>query len=322
MIAELRRMAVFDWLVITFTWTTIWAIDYFLRLPEYAFWLMQIFAVLVIAGRFHALGVILHDAAHSSLKSKNAGLTFHALCAYPIATTLEAMRYHHLRHHQLYGTDLDPYLKRDLADLDPRLSLFRAVIVTFLKASALVPVWIVRPLVGVLAIRFLTIKAFYRKALLQDREQNSYESEEFRECLTAEIGQLIFWLLLVSFCVFLTKVMKINGTTIFLFYFLPLWVAGFVNVWRVLFEHDHSYRRGNIVGQDPVGVWRTTKRITVPGFDWFFAPRNIGYHQAHHLFPAVRLKHLPELHRRLFADLNHNIVSDSVTGVPVAKGSN
>jgi len=228
MIVDLRRMAVFDWAVIAFTWTAVWAIDHFLRIPYYAVNVIHIFAVLVVSGRFHALGVILHDAAHSRLNSKDVGLTFRALCAYPIATTLEAMRYHHLRHHRLYGTDLDPYSKRNFADSSPRLSLLKAVFVTFFRASALVPVWVVRPVLGVLAARFSRVRIFYKRALLQDREQNSSETREFRECLTAEIGQLVFWLLLFSFAFFLMAVMRVKASTIFQFYFLPLWLAGFV----------------------------------------------------------------------------------------------
>src|SRR2546423_10142482 len=67
---------------------------------------------LVLAGRFHALGVLLHDAAHLPLRRKSPlAFVVEALCGYPVASTIEAMRYHHLRHHRDSGLDTDPYFK-------------------------------------------------------------------------------------------------------------------------------------------------------------------------------------------------------------------
>src|SRR5688572_14837648 len=61
---------------------------------------------LLLAGRFHALGVILHDATHMPLRRKTMAIrAVEVLCGYPIASTLNAMRYHHLRHHRDSGMD-------------------------------------------------------------------------------------------------------------------------------------------------------------------------------------------------------------------------
>ncbi|MDZ4081679.1 MAG: fatty acid desaturase, partial [Bdellovibrionales bacterium] len=283
---------------------------------------LEIAAVLVIAGRFHALGVILHDAAHSRRSPRNTGTLFSVLCAYPIATTLEAMKYHHLRHHHFYGTELDPYLKRNSKLRNQFVASVLSVSVTFFKASALVPVWIVRPVVAIAAMRFSRIKTFYQRALLQDREQDLRDSQELTECLNAEAGQLGFWIALLSVVYMLTIFSALEATTAFKFYFLPLWLAGFVNVWRVLFEHDHSFRKSINQQQDIEQVWATTARISVPGFDWFFAPRNIGFHQAHHLYPTVGLKDLPQLHLRLVSTRDRGVVRDSMAGVPISKGLN
>jgi hypothetical protein len=46
------------------------------------------------AGRFHALGILMHDCSHMPLRSKDLRIhLLEILCAYPLATTLDAMRY-------------------------------------------------------------------------------------------------------------------------------------------------------------------------------------------------------------------------------------
>lgn len=334
MISELRQMAITEWLMIVLTWTVLWAIEVSNVFHGYSLVVLQVLAVLFVSGRFHALGVILHDAVHSRASKQSASWRFQILCAYPIATTLEAMRYHHLRHHDLYGTESDPYLntylnkylKRAAGASTIRLAVAGSIFLTFIKASVLVPVWIIRPLVALLAGTVPSVRTFYQKALLQDRERdcarNLVAARELEECLNAENRQLVFWLLLVGTSVGLASTSVIKATTILAFYFLPLWLAGFVNVWRVLFEHDHSYRRIGTAGQEPRQVWQSTKTLSLAGFNWLFAPRNIGYHQAHHLFPAVGLKKLPELHRRLFLDRNYRVIDDPMPSVPIAKSSN
>jgi fatty acid desaturase len=320
--AELRRMAMTEWTVILLTWAIAGLVENTNLFQGYALGAFSLIAILVIAGRFHALGVILHDAVHARTVGNGTGRIFQLLCAYPIATTLEAMRYHHLRHHNFYGTDLDPYLKRKGQNTNGFMSVSMSILVTLVKASILVPVWILRPLIGVVARKSSATKAFYQRALLQDRAKELVHTRELEECLSAEYRQFVFWCVVVIVAITLESLSIVSFATILKFYFFPLWLAGFVNVWRVLIEHDHTYRRVEEIEQDPNKVWITTKTISVPGFDWFFAPRNIGYHQAHHLFPAVGLKYLPELHRRLFSNRNHGVVDDSVASIPIAKGSN
>lgn len=98
----LIRMTLEEWLQIGLLWAAC------LLAP---IWMYPIWALL-LAGRFHALGVILHDATHMPLRGKPLSLRFvEVLCGYPIASTLNAMRYHHLRHHRETGMATDPYHK-------------------------------------------------------------------------------------------------------------------------------------------------------------------------------------------------------------------
>ena len=92
--AGLVWMAPAEWGMIAGLWLAIAISPWWLYPP----------LALVLAGRFHALGVILHDAAHMPLRRKSAAIrVVEVLCGYPIASTLNAMRYHHLRHHRDSG---------------------------------------------------------------------------------------------------------------------------------------------------------------------------------------------------------------------------
>src|SRR5690348_11963001 len=94
----LLRMALEEWTLIGLCWLGL------LVLPDGArLWLYPV-VCLVLAGRFHALGVLLHDASHMPLRRKSV-LTYliEALCGYPVSSTIDAMRYHHLRHHRDSG---------------------------------------------------------------------------------------------------------------------------------------------------------------------------------------------------------------------------
>ena len=93
---------------------------------------------LLLAGRFHALGVILHDATHMPLRRKTMAIRIvEGLCGYPIASTLNAMRYHHLRHHRDSGMDTDPYFKGGTQS-------YAWWILNVARGIALPPFWTVR----------------------------------------------------------------------------------------------------------------------------------------------------------------------------------
>ncbi len=322
----LLRMALSDWAVIFITWIVIgifWAV-----VQKHV--ALQMLSILIIAGRLHALGVVLHDAIHSRQASRDANSFFKLLCCYPIATTLEAMRFHHLRHHKLYGTDQDPYLKkRDLKSSSTR-GIFKALGITTLKGVWLIPVWILRPLVAQFAIRLKRVRKFYQRALLQDRTPNPSpmdSAQEVDECLKAEKAQLLFWLGLALTAAIVHRFGGFSLEPLLTYYLIPLWLGGFLNVWRVLAEHDHSYRRQASSTQDLNEVWKTTNTLILPGLAWLLAPRNIGFHQVHHLYPAVALQNLPIIHRQLlgrtrFANDDSRIVDDAVSGVPVTEGPN
>ena len=272
-IPRLLRYAAADWLVIGATWLVLW---------QGPAWLYPL-GVLVIAGRLHALGVVLHDACHMGRRVDTAWLWLLQLVAgYPIATTMEAMRYHHLRHHRSSGMAEDPYFKEG-ASTDATLRTLLRV-----RGLLLVPVWIVRAYFGSAALVMPALRPAYAKFFLQDRSGNEVgASAEVLACLREEPKQAAFFAVVFVAAWHFPAVVG-------LYYFVPLVLAGALNVNRVIIEHIHvrcaDRRPATVVATTVTHDWGPLGKL-------FLFPHNIGYHVVHHLYPRAALQCLPALHR-------------------------
>lgn len=267
---ELIRMTAEEWGLIVLLWCVM-AIS-----PN---WMYPFFA-LALAGRFHALGVILHDASHMPLRRKTMAIRWvECCCGYPIATTLNAMRYHHLRHHRDNGMKTDPYYKTGRQNI-----LWRSV--NILRGIVLTPFWTVRAVVGALAYFIPALRNVYAHIFLQDRSQEDLRrSQEVMDCARAEWGQL-----LVQSLVLLLTIIR-PGPVLW-GYLIPVSLAGLLAARRLLIEHRYDRVFDRRV--------ETIMAITHDNHLGFagaliLAPRNIGYHIVHHIHPQVRLGALPHL---------------------------
>jgi len=271
-VPRLLRYAATEWLIIGCTWAVLWntsAWVYPLALP-------------ILAGRFHALGVILHDACHMGRRARGLGIAvLQLLAGYPIATTLEAMRYHHLRHHRYSGMAADPYLRIGISTSWRRRTARRII------GLLLVPFWIVRCFFGTVALVVPRWRNIYGRVFLQDRSQKDLtHSRELAACLRAEPLQALFFVLVGTAA-------AAEPAPALMFYLVPLILAGAVNVNRVIVEHIHVRCPDN----HPDTIAATT--VTHAGRLWarlLFFPRNIGFHLVHHLYPHAALESLPDLH--------------------------
>ena len=242
-------------------------------------YLYPIFA-LVLSGRFHALGVLLHEACHLRRSGGYWAYLVEILAGYPIASTIEAMRYHHLRHHLDTSKKTDPYFKSGI-EKNKFLRFFM-----YLRAFLLVPFWMTRPLVGVMAYFFARPRNFYGHVFLQDKSKNDLrQSRNIKQCSSHEFGQLGFQIILLGVAIFFPKEFLYG-------YFLPVLIAAFTNGHRVIVEHFHE----EIPNRKPKTIWNNTRdHGHNPLVRFLFFPRNIGYHRAHHLFPGARQENLPKL---------------------------
>lgn len=236
--------------------------------------------VLLIAGRLHAFGVILHDAVHLPVRHKSAGLwLLECLAGYPVASTWNAMRYHHLRHHHHEGTALDAYSR-------PKPGPWWRTVPRALVLSFLVLGWTARGLLGVLAWAVPSLRNAYGHGLLMDRSQEDLtHSPEVLACARAELGQVLLQLGVLALAWRWPYAVGVG-------YVLPLMVASAACGYRLLAEHTPEREQGRTLQ----GILASTADH---GLGWLgrllLAPRNVGLHIVHHLHPQVAAHHLPRL---------------------------
>jgi len=268
---RLLGFAALEWLGIVACWL---AIE---RAPAFCYPVLA----LIIAGRLHALGVLLHDVAHMPLQRKTMLVRLlEAFCGYPLATTLNAMRYHHLRHHKDSGMSEDPYFKGRIAGRPAMWLLF------WLRGAILIPFWLLRAPFGLLAVLIPALRTPYGRVFLQDRSKRTLcDDREVLATAKAELGQLLFHLGLLALAI-------IDAERVLYFYLIPAAAAGLLASYRLLAEHNYESASDRRIST----ILRTTNDhgLSLIG-RLFLAPRNIGYHVVHHVHPQVALENLPAL---------------------------
>jgi fatty acid desaturase len=255
----------------------LWAI-LLLVSPMVVVWL-YLPVTLLVAGRFHGLGVILHDAAHLPPRRSIQMSLVEALAGYPLATTIAAMRYHHLRHHRENGRETDPYLK-------PGRQTALWWILHVLRGLLLLPAWTGRALVGVASLVVPGLRPFYARVCLQEREPGDFvHSAEVIACARAEVSQLVFQVALLVAAI-------LSPVPVLLGYVVPASITGVLAAYRLLKEHSYE-----LASQHSMETVFATTRDNHLGW-WgkiLLAPRNVGHHVVHHLHPQVGLTRLPAL---------------------------
>ncbi|MBV8700492.1 fatty acid desaturase family protein [Bradyrhizobium sp.] len=247
---------------------------------------LYLLAVAVIAGRMHALGVLMHEAAHFRfLKDRQrADVIADLFVAWPIMATVEGYRQNHLAHHQHTNTDRDPDW-----------------VVKFGKAAYTFPqeLWVLSlNLLGYLvAVNSLRDLAHILPRLAQAEQTRRYRLARFA------------YYLLTATLMMLLGVWK--G-------FLLYWIVPYLTMFPLFFYvRGVAEHFGSMDYDDELGSTRTV----IPYFweRWFFAPHNINYHLEHHLFPGIPFYNLPKLSASLMRDetyrANAHITRGYSTGV-------
>ena len=270
-VPELLGMAGIEWA---------WLVALWAGMAWLPWWLYPLLA-LGVAGRLHALAVIVHDTLHMAWRRRTAGIRLlEVLCAYPVATTLAAMRYHHLRHHRDNGMPTDPYFQ---PRLERSLRLFARNVG---RGLLLLPFWTVRAPFGWLAARVPGLRTPYARIFLQDRSRRDLgASAEVIECGRQELGQMVFQGGLVILAVAAPRAVLWG-------YVVPAAITGVLAAWRLRLEHNYR----SVQDRDVAAIFATTNDHHL---GWrgrlLLAPRNIGYHVVHHIHPQVGLARLPAL---------------------------
>lgn len=287
---ELKRLSVLEprkaLLAIAADWALIAGA---VALSEYADNLaVYLVAVVLIAGRMHALGCMIHEAAHYRIirNRKVSDWMSDLLLAWPVLATVDGYRQNHLAHHQHANTDDDP-------DWTAKLGMPQF---TFPQKLARGITQLLGYLIAINSLRDMLHMA--KRMGKNDRSTRQYKMLRLGFYLLAAV---IFTLLGIW-----REVALYWAVPFLTFFCLFLYV-------RSVAEHFGSMDYGD----------ELTSSRTVYPHAWeklFFAPHNINYHLEHHLYPGVPFYNLPELHRILMRDKAYaakaHITRGYTTGLP------
>jgi fatty acid desaturase len=251
-------------------------------------------AMIVIAARQHALLVIMHDATHFRLLASKVlnDRVANWFCGFPVGLVTSLYRRGHLVHHSFTNTVRDPYYVQMKDHPHFRTPLPRRRFARLLAGDAIglnLSEW------GDFVAPWLGWAFLFRRS-----EGNGLSRGERLEFAA-------FWLILAVG-------VAASGQGLYL---ATMWIVPsftllllFARV-RIVSEH--------ICEEQPDELKRT-RHVDAYGWERFlFAPMNINYHIAHHLFPSIPFYNLPDMHATLMRDpyfAGHALIYRSYFGGP------
>ncbi|MCA0278563.1 MAG: fatty acid desaturase family protein [Proteobacteria bacterium] len=231
-------------------------------------WLLYVPAVMVIGGRQHALGVLLHDFAHFRFVSNKhvSEWTADLFLAWPLLGTLEGYRRNHLGHHRYLNTDQDPDWKFKLGSReftfphDMKFAAFNLLGYFTLTSTA------------------RDFKKLYTRLSKDERATPSYRA--IRLTYYVVILGAITW-----FGVW-PEALLYWFVPYFTFFFMFMYIRSVADHFGPTMNYEDELQ---------------STRTVMPHFGeaMFFSPHNINYHIEHHLYASVPFYNLPELQRLL-----------------------
>lgn len=271
----------FTWAVIALCFVIIaWANQ---ALPLWAAILVTGVAVLLLAGRQLALGILTHDAAHRSL-FKTAWLNDHLtdwLCARPVWNNLQHYRPYHLRHHAKTSTLDDPDLCLVAGLPTTRVSLMRKFL---------------RDIVGITGLKFVLGRILMDAGVLQwsvtsdihridqaGRRWWHYPRDFIRNSAATLLTNSVLF-----------GVLALTGHAWLYAFWLLAYVTPFPLLIRIRSMAEHA---GLTQSTDVLQNTRTTQAGVIARA--LVAPIRVNYHIEHHLMASVPYFNLPKMHQRL-----------------------
>ena len=235
-------------------------------------WAVYLAAMVVIATRQHALGIIMHDATHYRIFTNRTvnDVVCDIFCSFPVGMTTSRYRYEHMLHHRYLNTDGDPYwvyFEEHSSWHWPKRPL---------EAS-----WVfLRDLLGLNTLRNMQILWRWTPWC------NHFSRRDVPPPLT--LGERLR--LYLFFAGVIAVLAATNGwLTFFILWMVPLPTLTMAMVrFRTIAEHlaipnEHELNATRHVDGTLL------ERLSI-------SPLNINYHIAHHLFPSVPYYNLPKLH--------------------------
>jgi fatty acid desaturase len=227
-------------------------------------WWATAIAVLFIAGRQHAMLVLMHEAAHRLLhpNARVNNLVSNVLLSFPLFISTELYRQHHLRHHRHVNTRSDPDLKD--TEIPPNGMLFL--------------IELIGDLLGLRSLRLMASVNEFGVIGLFRAENGATRDLVFNRFL------------FLGFAAVVVSVLTLTESwpAFFLYWIVPMWfVLPPILHMRAVAEH---------AGRTDAGYEAHARTVTpMPMERALFCPMNINLHLEHHIFPDVPCHRLPEV---------------------------
>ncbi len=233
----------------------------------YFSWVIYLLCVLIIGARFLALGLIMHEAVHQ-LVSPSTGLNdwvAELLCAWPLFISMRSYRVKHLAHHAWLNTDKDPdYIAKTNSNWSYPMGIKKFIKIILIQISGL----------GI----FETFTVM---------SSGQMKTKKKKTPVWYHLLRILFYATIVTSFIFAGK-----GMLLVWYWLIPFatWTQ-VANRLRRIAEHS------GIEGKSLAMQTRTTIHGVLGRF--LLAPKNISYHNEHHLYPGVPCYFLPKVHREL-----------------------
>ncbi|MBL4705456.1 MAG: fatty acid desaturase family protein [Flavobacteriales bacterium] len=233
----------------------------------YFYWPIYVVCVVVIGARFLAIGLIMHEAVHQLISPKKGLNDWIAelLCAWPLFISMRSYRIKHLAHHSWLNTDQDPDYT---AKTNPNWQ-YPMRMKNFLK---------------IILVQFSGLGIFESFIVMSSAQMKTKKKKT------------PFWyhLLRVLFYATIITSFILAGKGMFLVWY---WIIPFATWTQVANRLRRVAEHSGIEGKSKEMQTRTT----IHGFfgRFLLAPKNISYHNEHHLYPGVPCYFLPKVHQEL-----------------------
>ncbi|MBL7689880.1 MAG: fatty acid desaturase family protein [Bdellovibrionaceae bacterium] len=234
------------------------------------------FAVLVIANRIMALGLLAHEGIHGLLSpsARLNDILARYFCAIPTFISLSKWRLRHLVHHRFVGTsaDYDAYL----------YTYFPLSFSTFLKQFLSGQIFLGHLLYFTDLDQVIKIRGVPTAPVLKSKDTDT-----------------------LSFLIFLGGVMLLLFLAGWWVEFFMLWIVPYLLCQPMTLLYNCLEHSGVYLDAD-----ENRRSRTITGPSWLiglFLPLNVNFHGEHHLFPKVPQYNLPHMHRLVLAE-NSNVL--------------
>ncbi len=244
-----------------------------------AHWAVYVLAMIIIATRQHAFGILMHDACHFRLfpnKKVNDMLT-DLLVSFHLGASTSLYRKWHYPHHRYTNTDRDPEVMGEKSDPDtwrwPNSK--RHMVKVFLK-----------DIFGLNILKMagiMTIWSPWPRIFLPSNTPSGIPKRE-------KIALVLFTIAGIAALIYFNLWLE----------YLILWVLTSLTFFNVIFKFRSFSEHKAVGNQHELNSTRTTLPNWLERF--FIAPLNVNYHLEHHLFPSVPFYNLPQLHRLLMKE--------------------